>query len=78
MHTAAVPWRSRGEKGREKLLQGVWYSFHGKSSKPTVPRDGQAVLQMHPALNLLHHGPVYEGVRMQKRRETVHWVLLLG
>ena len=67
-----------GEKGREKLLRGVWYSLYGKLSKPTGPRDGRAVLQLHPALDLLHHGPVRKGVQMQKRREAVHRVLLLG
>ena len=51
-----------GKKGREKLLQGVWYSFYGKSSKPMGPRDVRAVLQLHPALDLHHHGPVREGV----------------
>ena len=57
--TSAGP--SGGEK-REKLLRGVWYSFYGKFSKPTGLRYGQAVLQLHPELNLLHHGPVHEAV----------------
>ena len=41
------------------------------------PRDGRAVLQLHPALDLLHHGPVREGVRVQEFRLVVHGVLLL-
>ena len=33
---------------------------------------------MHPALDLLHHGPVHKSVRIPELRPTVHWVLLLG
>ena len=33
---------------------------------------------MHPELNLLHHGPVHQGVRVMKRQPTVHGVILLG
>ena len=36
------------------------------------------MLQLHPALNLLHHRPVRQGLQVPKRRPTVHWVLLLG
>ena len=55
--------------GREKTegrnsYGGVWYGFYGKSSQPTGLRDGRAVLQLHPALDLLHHGPVREGVQV--------------
>ena len=53
--------------------------FYGKSSvKQTGPRAGRAVLQLHPALRLLHRGPVRLSTRMPQRRPTVHWVLLLG
>ena len=58
------PGHWEGEKGREKLLRGVWYKFYGKSIKPTGTRDGQAVLQLHLALNLLNHGPIIVCVRM--------------
>ena len=68
----------RAKKAREKLLQWVWYSFYSKLSKPTGPRDGRAVLQLHPELDLLHHGPVRKGVQMQKRGEKVNRVILLG
>ena len=68
----------RAKKEGRNSYWGVWYSFYGKSSKPTGPRDGRAVLQLHSALDLLHIGPVREGVQMQERREAVHWVLLLG
>ena len=38
---------------------GVFYRFYCKyTNKYTVPIAGQVVLQLHPALNLLHHGPV--------------------
>ena len=67
----------RAKKEGRNYYGWVWYSFYGKSSKLTGPRDGQAVLQLYPALDLLHHGPVREGVRIQKLRETVHRVLLL-
>ena len=33
---------------------------------------------MHPSLNMLHHGPVHQGVRVAQRRRTVNWVILLG
>ena len=58
--TAAGP--SGVEKGMEKLLRGVWYSFYGESPKLTGPRDGQAVLQLHLALDLLNTGPVRAAV----------------
>ena len=66
------------EKGREKFLQGVWYRFFGDSSKPKGLRDGRGVLQLHPALDLLHTGPVREGVQMEELRPAMHRVLLLG
>ena len=56
------PGHQKGEKEREKLLQGNLYSFYGKSPKPTGPRDGQVVLQLHPAIDLLNIGPVRAGV----------------
>ena len=43
---------------------GFWYGFYGKSFQPTDSRDGRAVLQLHPTLDLLHHGPVREGVQV--------------
>ena len=46
--------------------------------KQTGPIDGRAVLQLHPALDLLHHRPVSAGVRMTKRWEAVHRVPLMG
>ena len=36
------------------------------------------VLQLHPALNLLHHGPICQGVQVLEHRTAVQWVLLLG
>ena len=72
------PGHWEGKKGREELLRVVWYSFYGESPQQTGPRDGQVVLQLHPALDLLHHGPVCEGVGVQERRSAVHRVLLLG
>ena len=53
--------------------------FYSKSSVcQTGLRAGQVVLQLHLALNLLHHGPVRQGVVVLERRMTVHWVLLMG
>ena len=67
------------KKGGRNSYGGVCYRFYGKTTKnQTGTRSGRAVLQLHPALNLLHHGPVREGVQMQERREAVHGVLLLG
>ena len=52
--------------------------FYGKSYvQQTGPQAGREVLQFHPALEMLHHGPVRQGVRVPKRRPAVHWVLLL-
>ena len=75
LEMAAGPSGGRQRKGETPT--GGWYSFYGKSSKTMGLRDGRAVLQLHLALNLLHHRPVRKGVRMQKFRETVNWVLLL-
>ena len=53
------PGHREEKKGKEKLLQGGWYMFYGKSSvKQTGPQAGREVLQLHPALVLLHCGPV--------------------
>ena len=47
--------------GREKTegrnsYRGGWYKFYGKSSVCQMgPQAGLAVLQLHPALDLLHH-----------------------
>ena len=68
----------KAKKEGRNSYGGGCYSFYVKSSKPTGPRYGRAVLQLHPALDLLHHRPVREFVQMHKLRETVHWVLLLG
>ena len=69
--------RRTKKEGRNSY--GVFFhSFYGKTSKPTGPRDGQAVLQLQLALDMLHHGCVREGVQMQEHGEAVHWVLLLG
>ena len=35
-------------------------------------------MKLHPALNLIHHGPVCQGVQVSERCPTVHGVLLLG
>ena len=74
--TAAGPSGEQKRKGETPT--GGWYSFYGKYSEPTVQRHGRAVLQLHPTFDLLHNGPVHKGVRMYKRREAVHEVLLLG
>ena len=38
----------------------VWYKFYGKSFIcQTGLQAGQAVLYLHPELDLLHHGPVH-------------------
>ena len=58
------PGHREGKKGREKLLRGVWYCFYGESPQQTGPGDGRVVLQLHPALDLLHHGPVRKGVQV--------------
>ena len=53
--------------------------FYSKwSIKQTGPRAGQAVLQLHLALELLHRGPVRASVQITQFRPPVHWVLLLG
>ena len=57
---------------------GVWYWFYGKSLNQTGPKAGQEVLQLHPILELLHHGPVRSSVQITQLRPEVHWVLLLG
>ena len=50
--------------GREKkegrnYYGGVWYRFYiSLPNKQTGLRFGRAVLQLHPALDLLHHGTV--------------------
>ena len=39
--------------------------FYGKfPNKQTGPRSVQEVLQLHVALNLLHHGPVHLRVKI--------------
>ena len=56
----------RAKKEGRNSYEGFWYRFYGKLLKPTGPRDSRAVLQMHPSIDLLHHGPVSEGVQMPK------------
>ena len=68
----------RAKKEGRNSYGGGWYKFYGKSFKPTGPRYGRAVLQLHPALDLLHHGPVSAGVLMPQRGTVVPWVLVLG
>ena len=58
------PGYPEGEKGRKKFLQGVRYCFYSESPKLKGLRDGREVLQLHPSLDLLHIGPVREGVQM--------------
>ena len=68
-----------GKNRREKLLNGVWYKFYGKLSVCQIdPRAVQVVLQLHLALDLIHHGPVRQGMHVPEIRRTVHWVLLFG
>ena len=52
--------------------------YDNSSIKQMGPQSGRSVLQLHPALNLLHRGPVRSSMQVLKRRPTVHWVLLLG
>ena len=35
-------------------------------------------MHLHLVLDLIHQGPVRQGMRVLERRPTVHWVLLLG
>ena len=66
-------------KGETPTEGGGWYKFYSKSYFcQTVPRASQAVLQLHPAHDLLHQGPILQGIHVPERRPTVHWVLLLG
>ena len=53
--------------------------FYGKSSvQQTGLRAGRVLLQLHPALDLLHCRPVRSSVRMPQHRPEAHRVLLLG
>ena len=57
---------------------GGWYRFYGNFPVyQTGPRSGQAVLHLHPSLDLLHRRPIRKGVQVPKRRLTVHMVILL-
>ena len=59
--------------------KGVWYTLYGKLSVcQTGPQAGQAVLQLYPKLDLLHHSPVRQGVQVPQLQLTVHRVLLLA
>ena len=48
----------RAKKEGRNSFGGVWYWFYGKSLKQTGLRDGRAVMQLHMALELLHHDPI--------------------
>ena len=49
----------RAKKEGRNSYGGVWYWFYNKSpNKQAGLRAVQLVLQLHPSLNLLHHGPV--------------------
>ena len=53
--------------------------FYGKSFvKQTGLQAGRLVLQLHPALDLLHCVPILLSVQMPQIQTAVHWVLLLG
>ena len=53
--------------------------FYGESSiKQTGPQASRDVLQLHPALDLLHRGLARSSVKMRENQPAVHWVLLLG
>ena len=52
--------------------------FYGKSSVMKKGlQAGQAVLQLYPALDLIHCGLIHSSVRMLQLWPTVHCVLLL-
>ena len=46
--------------------------------KQMVMLAGRAVMQLHPALDLLHCRLVLSSVQMPQLRPAVYWVLLLG
>ena len=70
---------SGGLKQKGETPKGIWYKFYSKSSVyQTSPRSGRWVLQMHPALDLLHHGPVCQGVRVPECHPKVHRGILFG
>ena len=48
------------------------------SVQNTGPRSGESVLQLHPALDLLHCRPVIASVQILQLQLIVHWVILLG
>ena len=67
-------WRKRKV---ETPMEG-WYKFYGKSLVYHMGlQSGQAVLQLHPALDLIHHRTVRQGVQVPEFRVTLHRVLLL-
>ena len=60
-------------------MGGGWYMLYGKSSvQKTGPQAGRVVLQLYPALNLIHRRPVHSSVQRPQRRPEVHWALLMG
>ena len=51
------------KRKRETPTGGGWYRFYGKLSvNHKVLQAGQAVLQLHPALDLFHRRPVRTSV----------------
>ena len=68
----------RAKKEGINSYGGVWYWFYGMSLEQTGPRDGRLVLKLHPALDLLHHGPIRKSVQMLQRWAAVNRVLLMG
>ena len=70
--TAAVSLGGQKRKG-ETPTGGGWYKFYGKSSVcQTGPRTGRAVLQLQLVLDLIHHGPIVQGVRVPELCLTLH------
>ena len=71
---------SGGQKRKgETPTGGGWYRLYGKLFVcQTGPRAVQAVLQLHPALDLLYHRTVRQSVRIPEFWPTVLGVLLLG
>ena len=77
--TQWYPGHWKGKNGGKKSFGGGWYRFYGKLSVcQTGPQIGRAVLQLPLALELLHYGPVLQGMQIPERRPPVHRVVLLG
>ena len=66
------------KEGRNSYLE-VWYKVYGKASVcQTGLQAVQEVLQLYPALDLIHHRPIRQGVRVSELWPTLHRVILLG